>query len=54
MLKCKHQCHCTCISGIETCKINDAERQAVLKVYINFKHKKTTNKLFTKINDIIL
>ena len=28
MLKCKHQCHCTCSSQIWTCIINDAWRPA--------------------------
>jgi hypothetical protein len=31
MLKCKHQCHCTCSSQIWTCIINDAGRQAAQK-----------------------
>jgi hypothetical protein len=37
MLKCKHQCHCTCSSEIGTC-INDDGRQAA--------HKKTNENTF--------
>jgi hypothetical protein len=31
ILKCKHQCHCTCSSEIGTCLINNAGRQAAHK-----------------------
>ena len=57
MLKCQHQCHCTCNSEIGICIINDAGRQAVHKKQcfssnVAKQHFKLPKKI-TKMNDII-